>query len=163
MGAHPLTEDDGFGLWPLEDFGEQRHEFINLATMIGLVIEQVGTVAGHSHVHQTAGQAALVGIGQIPGLAPAAHDAIDDLTVLVVVGLLLVGHRHEHRVVHTRRQLLEHFGLAPTQQYGRQGTADLLEIPITDYPSRLIQGLVLMPQSPCRPETMTVHVLHDRE
>jgi hypothetical protein len=62
MGAHPLTENYGFGVRLLEQLGEQRHEFIDLGAVIGLVIEQIGAVAGHSHVHQTTGQAALVGI-----------------------------------------------------------------------------------------------------
>ena len=74
---------------------------------------------------------------------------------------LLSRHRHEHRVIDARRQLLEHFGLAPAQQHGCQCLAKLIQILITNDPARFIRGLVGMPQAPGRAQSMLIDILND--
>ncbi len=70
VGGHPLTEDDRLRLGPLENFIQQRDEFIDFGAMIGLAIKQVGTITGHSHVHQATGQSSLVGIRSLGWFFP---------------------------------------------------------------------------------------------
>ena len=68
-----------------EQLVEQRHQLVDLVAVVGLVVEQVGAVAGHAHVLQGDLQPPLVGVRQEAGLAPALDDARDDVAVLVVV------------------------------------------------------------------------------
>ena len=74
MGAHPLAENHRLSLGALEQFAEQRGQFVHLGAVVSLVIEQIGAVAGHAHVLQRAGEHALVGLGQVISPAPAFHN-----------------------------------------------------------------------------------------
>jgi len=40
MRAHPLTENHGLVVRLFEKFGQHRHEFIDFAAIVGLMIEQ---------------------------------------------------------------------------------------------------------------------------
>ena len=42
---------------------------------VGLVIGQMGAVAGHGHVLQRAGEHALIGLGQVASPAPAFYNS----------------------------------------------------------------------------------------
>ena len=108
MSPAPLAEHDRFAVGLLEDFVEDGHEFLGLVAVVGFPVQEIGAVAGHAHVLQGAGQAALVGVREKAGLAPAVDDAGDDFAVFLMMAALLRGHGHEQRVVHPFGQLVQH-------------------------------------------------------
>ena len=135
MRAQPLAEHHGFGAGVFQQFVKQRHQFIDLVTVVGLVIEQKGAVARHAHVLQRAVQAALVGVRQIAGLAPARHDARHNRAVFVMVQTLLSGQLDKNSVVHALGQLRQHLGLASAQHDGLEGLANLVKPAVAHHPA----------------------------
>src|SRR5256885_7928329 len=49
------SEHDSLRLWTFEQLREQRSQLIRLRTVIRSAVEQIGAIAGHSHILQGAG------------------------------------------------------------------------------------------------------------
>ena len=81
----PLAEDDHLGVGSLEQLVEQRRQLVGLDAVVGLVVEQVGAVAGHAHVLQRASCRRWSASDRKPVPAPLRDDAGDDLPVLLVM------------------------------------------------------------------------------
>ena len=161
--AQPLAEHHRLGIRLAEQLVQHGHQLVGLQAMVGGLVDQPGAVAHHAHGLQRTLQAALVGVGQEAGLAPALHDAADGGGLVVVDGALRIGQRQHQGLVHPLGQLRQHLGLAATQQQRRQRGADGVQPTVAHHAAGLVGLLVFQQQAPGRAQAVLVHQLHDRD
>ena len=159
--ARPLAEHDGLGLRLGKQVVEQVGQLVGLDAMIALPVEQVGAVARHAHVLQTAGQAPLVLVGEKFHPSPAIDDLRHGVGIFLMQQHLRLGHWHQQVLIGPRRQLLQDFGFPAPDHHRRQGFADALQVAVTGHPAELVLDLVVVQQFPGRPEAMLVDELDD--
>ncbi|HEX7679164.1 MAG TPA: hypothetical protein VF713_13625 [Thermoanaerobaculia bacterium] len=123
--------------------GSMHHEsYVRSRSVVALLVQEVSAVARHAHALQRDHHAPLIGLGQMPVLAPLHRDARDDLAVLLMMFALLRCHGDEELLLEPFRKLRQDFLLAPPHHDGRERGRHPIEIAVAGHPSVLVFRLV---------------------
>src|SRR5262245_7317127 len=163
VGPGPLRKDHGLGLRRHKQLLEQRGQFVSLDAVVGLLIQQIGAVAGHAHVLKGAGQASLILVREKPGLAPALDNPGHDVRIFLMKKPLRFSHWNQRVLVRPARQLLQHLRLSPADHDRRQGSADPLQPRITGDAAGLVLDLMFVQEFPGWAQPVLIDELHDRD